>query len=64
MGATGEDLPNLRTDGSLPKRITVSFRDPSGRVVVADGRAFVIERNEQVGDSNRWLYQMRRSDLA
>jgi SAM-dependent methyltransferase len=46
MGATREDLRGFRAGGSLPQRITVSFRDPSGRVVIADGRAFRVVNDD------------------
>lgn len=55
MGATGEDLPNLRTDGSLPQRITVSFRDPSGRVVVANGRTFRVVNDDHRATTTAFL---------
>lgn len=48
MGATREDLVNLRSDDGAVCRTTVSFRDPGGRVVIAGSRAFrVVEPDYQ-----------------
>jgi SAM-dependent methyltransferase len=40
MNATREDLANPRSGDRPVHPTTVSFRDPNGRVVIADGRAF------------------------
>lgn len=46
MSATREDCSSLRTAERLPYPVTVSFRDPSGRVVIANRRAFRVVNDD------------------
>lgn len=46
MSATRKDHQSLRSGGRLSPGIAVSFRDPGGRVVIADNRAFRVVDDE------------------
>jgi SAM-dependent methyltransferase len=63
MSATREDLLTLRADDRLSPP-TVSFRDPSGRVVIAENRAFRVVDNDYQDTVAAFLATQLCSDLV